>query len=289
MLAAGCVGVLPDGTVAAGELLSTARQAAAERIDDPELVRVEGVEPPHRLESEERTVVVHEDPEPGDGEAPGWTYAFAGEDRLVTVAVRAEGEVVAEAVDRRPAPVDPLGDWSLGSPEAAEAIVEHPKVTEPGEDVVVEWTLTGGDEPVWEVAMHVPDSSGWQEIVVDARDGEVLSVEGCWDASGASAGFSAGNTSGPLTPASDMSVDTDLPHAGWIDVSWALEGGIGEATAELIHNGTVVETFPMSGSEGHGVAYGETGPGHYVARLTTEQGAHDAEVGLSAAWTALDC
>lgn len=289
MLAAGCVGALADGTVPAGELLSTAWQAAAERIDDPELVRVEGVEPPHRVETDDQTLVVHEDPRPGDGQAPAWTYTFLGRERAATVAVRDDGEIVAEVVDASPQGLEPLEDWSLDSDEAAEAIVAHPGVSEPGEDVIVEWRLAGGGAPVWEAALHTPASLGRQKIVLDARDGEVIEVEGCRDADSRRGEGSIGNTSGPLTPAFDMSVDIDLPHPGWVNVSWSLHGGIDEATAELLHDGTVIREETMAGVGGRSVKVAEADPGTYDARLTTEDGVHDAEIGISAAWTLLEC
>lgn len=289
MLAAGCIGAAGEGTVPAGDLLSTARHAAAEQIEDPELVRVEGVEPPRRVETEERTIVVHEDPEPGDGETPGWAYTFAGQDRAVTVAVRADGEIVAEAVDADPGPTEPLGDWSLGSEEAAEAVFEHPNVSSPGEEVIIRWTLTGGDEPVWEAALSTPGSFDEQSVVVDAREGEVVEVEGCRDADSMDFGFSGGNGSGVISPASELAVRTELPHEGTVNVSWRLEGGVGEATAELVHDGSVIHEESMSNVEHRTIGYAEAEPGRYVARLITERGVHEAEIGLSTTWTVLDC
>lgn len=289
MLAAGCIGAAGEGTVPAGDLLATARQAAAERIDDPELVRVEGVEPPRRVETEEQTIVIHEDPVPGDGKAPGWVYTFEDAGRTVTVALRADGEIVAESVDDDPGPTEPLGDWSLGTDEAAEAVFEHPNVSEPGQEVVVRWTLTGGDEPVWKAALSTPGSFDEQSVVVDARDGEVIEVEGCRDADTMDGGMASRGTSGTVTPASETEVEIELSHTGAIDASWDLQGGFGEATAELLHDGTVVETETMSGGGGHTVGLSEAEPGRYVARLTTEEGAHDASIELSATWTVVEC
>lgn len=289
MLAAGCIGAAGARTAPAEALLSTARQAAAERIDDPKLVQVEGVEPPHRIETDDQMLVVHEDPEPGDGHAPGWSYTFLGRERAARVAVRDGGEIVAEAVDASPGDLEPLGDWSLDSDGAADAIVRHPNVSEVGEDVIVEWTLAGGAEPVWEATLASAGSISQQEIVVDARSAEVLGVSGCRDATDRSGSGVSYHAEGPVAPGSEMDVSLDLEHRGEINVTWMLEEGLGEVTVELLHDGDIVHRTTMTRLGTVTKGFAEMDPGSYTARMRADAAVRLGEIELSGSWTLLEC
>lgn len=177
--ASGCLG--ETATQSARPLLEAAQNAAAAWQSDAVLVAVAGIENDNGTEavadSSRRDAVAkarlgHDDPAPGDGLAPAWSFEFqsAQANRSFVVVVGADGQVLASAPyppERSPANPLPLEAWAIDSAQAwqqAPASLRNGTLNYAGS-----WLMAPpGGRPVWQIWT----SAG--KAYVDAKDGTVL-------------------------------------------------------------------------------------------------------------------
>lgn len=309
LLFAGCMGGAPTGT--AQGLVDDARDAAGERVDDPTLVRVTGLEPfRHEVEEhgEEREEFwLHLDDDNADGQAPGWLYTFRDGTTLYRVAVYASGEVLGEALEADPderepdEPGTPLQGWEVDTDEVAETLADHPDWPAPRENDTVRWSLSMREgEPVWRVSNDdglVIISSDERRAFVHAGNGTVLAVEE------RERGFRAPEeeprresdveeSSGTVSPSDDVEASIEVEGPGRVEAVLEAEAselgeGGGSVTFELLRDEEVERstTLEESGSATRKLTVENARPGEWTARASTSDDVRDVTVVVRGNWT----
>ncbi len=287
----------------ADSMLDDARGAAADELDDPQLIRVWGIEPPIDAREDGDRLTVSLDGTPGDGQAPGWAYRFEGEQHAAVVLTASRGGVIASFFDRDVGDAlagTPIGDWSVSSEDAAAALAGNASWPTMDENTTVAWELApGGDpspdgHPVWRAYAErgLPDPFGSDSIVgvVDATTGEVLDVGPSEDSFGepgspGQGGCQREEASGQVTPVEGVSVSARLEHTGSVRVE-AESTGAGPLNVTLAkENGTVwAETFEVQGSASLDQREDELPAGEYTATASTGQGAHQVDLEITTRW-----
>ncbi len=217
MVLAGCIaGNLDAG--GAVDQLNTARDVAEDHVTNPELIEVWGIEPLHRLAEDDENgerefeLILHADSEPGDGNAPLWTYHFRGQEGHVIVVVGAQIGVLAEYYEADPmlsggweADEDQdeatdeheehdghemsieehypevIDDWRIDAPQAAALLNANATWPSMTEDTSVAWHLhMYNGTPYWEVVSMPADFSDGNatmgHAVIDAAEGEIIQL-----------------------------------------------------------------------------------------------------------------
>lgn len=308
LLLAGCIGGAPTGT--AQGLLDDARDAAGERVDDPALVRVTGLEPfRHEVEEhggEREEFWLHLDDDNADGQAPGWLYTFRDGTTLYRVAVYASGEVLGEALEADPEerepdePGTPIQGWEVDTDEVAQALADHPDWPEPRENDTVRWSLSMSDgEPLWRVSNDegLFFSSNERRALVHAGNGTVLAVEERDRGFGAPDDeprreFDEDRASGTVTPSDDVEASIEVEGPGRVAAvleaeASGLGAGAGSVTFELLRDEEVERstTLEESGSATRNLTVENAGPGDWTARASTSDDVRDVTVVVRGNWT----
>lgn len=324
LVTAGC---LAGGADQAGakDQLSTAEEQADEKLTDPTLVEVWGIEPLHRSADQDHELVVNADGNPGDGNAPAWGYRFADDQAQMTVIVASGIGVLAHHWENETAEdATPIERWEVDADEAADQLEDNE--TWPGvqENQTVGWNLEmRNGTPIWDVVVH-QGVFGWGDPVVtaevDAETGEVLAVhEGRWahDHGGYDPGYDGNHSSGYgasygpgfgqcdqdedrgnlATGQEPLQAEVTLPEPGRIQLDIDHGTLVGQATITLAQDGEEIwqETIPETPGVERG-SFSETfedvAPGTYTATLGPADSAsvgHDEELELTAIWDDGEC
>lgn len=247
---AGCLTAAAQ-TDSAMSLEEEARDRAEEKLEDPQLVGLWGIETPREVVSEDAELRVYLDDEPGDGKAAGWAYRFIGQERTGIVVVADQVGLVAEywedMGDSAPEERPPGLAWEIDSEEAADILAGNESWPQMTPSHAVSWDLQGaGNETVWTIEATEVNVSGHSEDVhahVDAETGEILAIEHDAGAlpmtpaatASTTSATAAGNggcnqasNSGRVLPTQDVSADVELPEPGRIQlaVSYSAAGPI---------------------------------------------------------------
>lgn len=303
VLASGCLA--SSSTEPAESMEDEARDAVTDRLEDPQLVQLWGIEPPSHARETGEELVTHLDDEAGDGQAPGWAYHFEGEGWEAIVLTAAEVGVIAEFYERHAegeAPEQPLADRSVSSQAAAEALRANGSWPTMNTNTTVAWQLVqaeGGEDtdhegPLW--AAHVqkgitdPFDDGLVGVV-DAQTGEVLEIGesedgGFGPASPAGGGCDQDAASGQVTPTQELTATVQLEATGQITAEATRNAGVGELNVTLEGpNGTLwTTTFDGAGSAGRESSHDDQPAGEYTLTASTADGAHDVELQLRGEW-----
>lgn len=303
-IGAGCLGA-PGKTMTAREGLGDAEDTAREWAEgaDLELVGIAAVEPFKRVNgtspdgAESFEARVHLDGDPGDGRAPGWAYGFLAGGRCIGVVLAAGLGVLAEGYSTCDGDGATVGDWSVDSDEAAAILADEEEWPDLGEDALVFWELSAGDQgPEWQVEAETPGSVA--SASVDARTGEVLRLEvgssepffepvGPTPPSGASEGEMVwAQTSEPVVAGTAAEVVVELEGDGGFLVAEASVGLSVNAvgTVRIVVSGPGGELHSESlPNLGGGIVRAEFAalpPGLYTLRAEPGPGAAAAQVDL---------
>lgn len=302
------MGGAPTGT--AQGLLDDARDAAGERVDDPALVRVTGLEPfRHQVEEQAEgrdEFWLHLDDDNADGQAPGWLYTFRDGTTRYRVAVYASGEVLGEALEasadgrETDEPGAPLQGWEVDTDEVAETLAGHPDWPAPRENDTVRWSLSMSDgEPIWRVSNDegVIFSSDRRTAVVHAGNGTVLAVEERDRGFGTPEEeprreYDEDRASGTVSPSDDVEAAIQVEGPGRVaavleaDASELGAGG-GSVTFELLRDEEVERstTLEESGSATRNLTVENAGPGEWTARASSGDDVRDVTVTVRGNWT----
>lgn len=295
-------------TESAMSLEEDARDRADEKLQDPDLVGLWGIETPYEVTSNESELKVYLDETPGDGEAASWAYAFLGQERGGIVVVADEIGVVAEYwedidVEEEDRP-ESLA-WQLDSEAAAALLAENDSWPAMTDAHALSWELEHEDNTtVWDV--HTQEISFDEETrsyhaVVDAETAEILAIDegstssetppGGVEEDTESASYERGcnqqDASGTVTPVDDVATDpVDLEHPGMLALTVSYNGA-GPLEIEVLDDDgqTVFEdSTTMVGSGSYDETIQGVGEGEYTLTASTGSGSGTASSEITAVW-----
>lgn len=301
-VAAGCLGGSAP-TATARDLVDDARDAAGERVGEPTLVSVNGLEPfrhvPPEDPGDDAEVWLHLDEDNTNGEAPGWFYEFRDGSIRYGVAVYANGEVLAESRERGVEdPVEALDGWEVDSPDVARGLADHPDWPEPRENETVGWELSMVDgEPLWRVSRSEGVFGGGRTALVHAGNGTVLAVRedpgfGPGDGGGPDREHDESRETGTVSPTDDVEARLEVEGPGRVegileaDAS-QLQTGTGSVTFELLRDEEVQRSTTVEdpGPGTWNLTVENASPGEWTGRASSSDDIRDVTVVVRGNWT----
>jgi hypothetical protein len=312
LVTAGCLAAATASTESAESLQDQARDRADERLDDPELIGLWGIETPREVEEDNSSLRIYLDDEPGDGEAASWAYRFVGEERTAIIVVADTIGIVAEYVtpideDADPEDIPDELTWDVDSQEAADALAANESWPEMTDAHGLEWTLEHDDNTtVWGVeatngtgaVMGVGDEV---EAIVDAESGEVLEVERDnqdydpdydneppeSNRTRPERGCDANQNSGQITPANDLEAGpVDLEQRGTVAVTVSYEGA-GPLDVAIVDEGgdeVYEDSTTMTGTGTYDAEIDGLPADDYELVTSTSSGSANVDLQIRAYW-----
>lgn len=178
----GCVGSI--GTAPGMKNLDKAKKLAETRIDSPQLMYLESIEPFKNYTEDDYQVIIHADDNPGDGKAPGWMYTFYGNGKAMSAILLANGEILAEIWDESThnddyyKDVEPIENVKYDSDEIAKILEGEDRWPKMTEATNVIWYLEMYDgAPIWEAMATNLYSDDITYAYVYASNGTVLEID----------------------------------------------------------------------------------------------------------------
>jgi hypothetical protein len=299
MVTAGCL-MASAQTESAMSLEDTARETAEETLEDPRLIGLWGVETPKEVTGEDQTLRIHLDDEPGDGNAAGWAFRFAGEEQTGIIVVGDEVGVVAELYetydgDDRADERETLG-WEVDSEEAAETLRANASWPTMTDAHALAWELEREDDrTVWSVEAREVNTSGPDEDytgVVDAETGEIVAIDedearvyAAEPAEAERGGCERDRDSGQVTPQEKLETSTLLAEEGQASVSFDYSGA-GPVELTLYQDRETVwqEEITAAGSDTYEATIEDAEQGIYTLEATTDAGSVSGNLELVTAW-----
>lgn len=267
---AGCLGG-GGQTASAMDLLEDAASVASGWTDAPALAGVVSIEPFQRyFEEGEGEIILHLDPTPGDGLAPGWVYLFDGGDRTVFVVmaaglgVLAEGWMAEDEADEEFDAASTIEGWNVDSDEAAAIIADETDWPSPMENTTMLWSLfQTEDGPVWFVEREDPDADYY--AAVHAGNGTLLENG---TATFSYYGYTHSWGSGPMTPLSAPSAQVEAPEVATVTLDVNVAATVGSVRVTLEGPGGLLYDEVVDGSD-H-AAFDQVPAGEYALRFAGE-------------------
>jgi hypothetical protein len=180
----GCVGSI--GTAPGMKNLDKARNLAETRIDSPQIIFVQSIEPFNNYTEDEYQILIHADSNPGDGKAPGWMYTFYGKGKAMSAILLANGEILAEfwnedADDDDFEEYDPIEDVKYDSDDIAKILEEDDRWPKMKDSTTVVWSLAMyEDGPIWLADATDMYDDDVTYAAVYATNGTILEID-TWD------------------------------------------------------------------------------------------------------------
>jgi hypothetical protein len=179
----GCVGSI--GTAPGMKNLDKARDLAKTRIESPELMHLESIEPFNNYTEDEYQILIHADDNPGDGKAPGGMYAFYGNGKAMAAILLANGEVLAEIWNENASQandafedVKPIKNVEYDSDDVAKILLEDGRWPKMNDSTNVIWGLEMEDgNPIWEAEATNMHDGNTTTAYVYANNGTILEIE----------------------------------------------------------------------------------------------------------------
>lgn len=305
LLLSGCIAA-SGNTESAENLASTATDRSEERLQAGALVAAWAVEPPRHVEGDGNRLDIYLDDEPGDGDAPGWAFAYvnATEGGIVVVGDAVgviaefwhtfEGDEAEEVREEAPA----IEGWTVDSREAAQILADDDRWPEIGDSWGVAWQLKQGERgPIWHVeASNVTFEGGGEEVeaVVSASNGTILGIErvrerpvpGGVEGPDASGGCVVADADGRVTTVTDIEAEFELPHDGRLRLQVDY-GGAGPLDLRLLEDGedeVWSETVTAAGGGTIDAHLQGLEAEDYVVEASTPAGVIDVSIHAIAAW-----
>lgn len=309
-----CVLVLSGCLMASGQTESAmgledeARDRAEEKLENPELVGLWGVETPREVTSNESELRIYLDEQPGDGEATSWAYAFLGEKRGGIVVVADEIGVLGEywedtdlEDDDRP----PGLSWQVDSGEVASILAANETWPEMTDAHALSWELEHEDNATqWRV--HTEEISFDEETRaytahVDAETGELLDVrsgstgttgtvepvEEDVESSDYERGCDQESASAALTPGDEVTTDeVELEAHGTLalSVSYTGAGPLDVQVHDEDGEPVFEDSTTMVGSNSYDRTIEGASEGEYTLTAGTGSGSASVDAQLTAVW-----